>query len=101
MFIYVYLFVCLLVCLLEEQAHRVDEQVGQKQGNPINAARPSGALKHVRMYVYTCIRKLRVCVYIYVCICIRRNGSALQSDARLCGLCIAVRSLIFALRLVS
>ena len=64
--LYVCLFVCFLVCLLDEQAHRVDEQVGQKQGNPINAARQSSALKRVHMYVYTRVRKLRVCVYICV-----------------------------------
>ena len=63
---FICLFVCLLVCLFDEQAHIVDEQVGQKQGNPINAARQSAALKRVCIYVYTCLRRLRVCVYICV-----------------------------------
>ena len=59
--LHVYLFLYLFVCF-KERSCRVDEQVGQKQGNPINAACPCGALKRVCMYTYT---RISVCVYTY------------------------------------
>ena len=48
-------FVCLFVNLLVEEVQRVDEQVGQKQGNSM-------------LHVHVGLRNVAACIYTHVCI---------------------------------
>ena len=54
-------FVCLFFDLLVEEEQRVDEQVGQKQGNPMLHVHVG--LRNVAACIYT---RVHICVYLHV-----------------------------------